>query len=202
MPGYPSSERKLTRERIEGAFAALAERLEERNVRAHIYVVGWTVMVMAHRRDEATLDVDALSIEPPDTVLDVAEQLAGKLDLDPDWLNDRVLKVPVLPGSADERAETLYDSQSLVVTGAGPQYMLAMKVEAGRSSDARDIKLLVRELGLQTLDEVRGIHSQVYPERELPQKKAEFLSKLLLEVAVEWRREQGARGRGDAGHEY
>jgi hypothetical protein len=91
MPGYPSSERKLTRERIEGAFAALAERLEERNVRAHIYVVGWTVMVMAHRRDEATLDVDALSIEPRDTVLDVAEQLAGKLDLDPDWLNDRGL---------------------------------------------------------------------------------------------------------------
>ena len=57
----------------------------------------------------------------------------------------------------------LYDSPHLVVTGASAPHILAMKVRAARARDLEDIKLLMQQLGITTMQEVREIHRAVYP---------------------------------------
>lgn len=168
MPGFRDSERRLDRGTMRMAFEALAKRLAAREIRGHIYVVGGEAMVMAHRRSESTLDIDALAIDPRESVLDAAEEVAREQGLDPDWLNDEVRRIGVLPYRPEKTPEVLFDSPFLVVTGASARHMLAMKIRTGRARDERDIKLLLRQLGVTTMREVREIHSSVYPHDGIP----------------------------------
>lgn len=137
MPRRPAHGDVLDRTTLRRAFSSLARHLAARGVRAHIYVAGSAPLVMAHRRSEATKDVDALAIE-------------------------------ILPYREDPRPEVLFDSESLVVTGASPAHILAIKVRAARPRDLEDIKILARELGITTMAEVREIHRAAYPYDGIP----------------------------------
>ena len=83
-------------------------------------------------RSRTTMDVDALAIDPRGPVLESARAVAREQGLRADWLNDQIRFVPILPPRQDPRAEVLFDSESLVVTGASPAHILAMKVRAAR----------------------------------------------------------------------
>lgn len=168
MPGFRDSERRLDRGTMRMAFEALAKRLAAREIRGHVYVVGGAAMVVAHRRSESTLDIDELAIDPREAVLDAAEEMAREQVLDPDWLKDEVRRIGVLPYRLDKTPEVLFDSPFLVVPGASARHMLAMKIRTGRARDERDIKLLLRQLGVTTMREVREIHSSVYPHDGIP----------------------------------
>lgn len=168
MPGSPESGRPLDRKAIQRAFKGLEKHLAGRGVRAHVYIVGSAALVLAHRRSRTTMDVDALSIDHRVTVLAAARSVAREQGLQDDWLNDQVRWVPVLPPRPDARAEVLFDSPHLVVTGASAPHILAMKVRAARPRDLEDIKSLVRELGITKMQEVREIHGAVYPHDGIP----------------------------------
>ncbi len=70
MPGTRAAEPggHLSAERIQEAFSALSDRLAARSIRANIYIVGGAAILLAHERDRVTADIDALSIDPHDTV--------------------------------------------------------------------------------------------------------------------------------------
>ena len=146
MSGSQGSDAQLDRDAIERAFNALAKRLEELQVRGHIYIVGGAAMVLAHRRSKSTLDVDPLVIDPRGTVLQAAVDVAREQSLPADWLNDKVANIAILPYRPPSKAQVLFDSPYLVVTGASARHMLAMKVRTGCSRDEDDIKLLLRRL--------------------------------------------------------
>ena len=59
------------------------------------------------------------------------------------WLNDQA--TTAIPRAADARAETLYQSSHLTVTGASARHLLAMKLLAAREQDEEAIQIY-REL--------------------------------------------------------
>ena len=191
MPGSPDPASVFDGEKIAEAFEALSERLRAMEVRAHLYVIGGAAMLMAHRRSASTVDVDALEIDPRDTVLAAADEVGRNLGLPRGWLNDRALKVPPagsIVGQPDTRREVLYNSPYLVVTGASARHMLAMKVRSARRRDEDDITLLVRKLGIRTFREVEEVYRAVYPQDEIPYRNRERVQDLLREPAVEHRK--------------
>ena len=179
--------RPLERATLQRAFSSLARQLAARGVRAHIYIAGSAPLVLAHRRSRTTRDVDALAIDPRGPVLESARAVAREQGLPDDWLNDQIRFVPILPPRRDPRAEVLFDSESLVVTGASPAHILAMKVRAARPRDLEDIKMLARELGIATMAEVREIHAAAYPYDGIPVAAVDRVEACLAELRNERR---------------
>ena len=162
-------------------------------------------MILAHRRSENTLDVDALMIDPRETVLNAAREVARERGLADDWLHDKVRSVPHIPRRPYRRSITLYDSPHLVVTGASAAHLLAMKVRAGRQSDELDIKNLLRQLDVRAMSEVREIHNALFPNNPLPPRQDGNAMVLLRQVLKEDlpgrapRRGEREQQRGDEG---
>lgn len=97
-------------------------------------------MALAYDARRATRDIDAV-FQPKDEVYAAAAAVAARHDLPEDWLNDGVKGF--LPGD-DPRARQVYESNSLRVDVASPEYLLAMKLLAAREQDVDDIVLLYR----------------------------------------------------------
>lgn len=111
-------------------------------------------------------------------VRDAAHAVAQRHELTDDWLNDAVKGY--LPGE-DPDAERFFESPSLRVDVASPQYLLAMKILAARvETDAADIRFLYRQCGFTTVDEGLDLVERAYPGRKLP-----VASQYLLEEIVE-----------------
>lgn len=191
MSGFPDPW-ALDRQALQRAFDGLSRHLAERDIKAHIYVVGGAAMVLAHRSARVTRDVDALAIDRRDEVLAAAADVAAEQGLAPNWLNDAVRTAPWPPPRPDARAAVVYDSPHLVVTGASAEQLLAMKVRAARGADREDIEFLIRRLGISTLLHVRSIHDAVFPHDPIPERNMEMIIDCLQRVRDE--------GRFGAGH--
>ena len=173
MPG------SLDRNAILDALEALSERMREKHLRAHIYIVGGAAMSLTHRRSQATFDVDALIVNETGSLIEVAREIADESGLPRDWLNDNVRQLSIVPPEPDVCARTVFDSPHLVVTGASARHLLAMKVHAARERDLEDIATLVRELGIATMPQIREVHKAVFPHADLPERSAHRVSELL-----------------------
>ena len=114
------------------AFQELEKRLAVREARAHVYVVAGPAMVMAYRRSRTTMDVDALTMDPRETVLRAAAEVAQEQCLSETRLNDQVRTEAKEPVVADKRAQILYDSPHLAVAGASASYVPAIRFHAAR----------------------------------------------------------------------
>ena len=167
------------RNAILDALEALSERMRQKRLRAHIYIVGGAAMSLTHRRSQATFDVDALIVNETRSLIEVAREIADESGLPRDWLNDNVRQLSIVPPEADVCARTVFDSPHLVVTGASARHLLAMKVHAARERDLEDIATLVRELGIATMPEIREVHKAVFPHADLPERSAHRVSELL-----------------------
>lgn len=173
MPG------SLDRNAILSALEALSERMRQKRLRAHIYIVGGAAMSLTHRRSQATFDVDALIVDETGSVIEAAREVAAERGLPRDWLNDNVRQLSIMPPEPDSCARTVFDSPHLVVTGASARHLLAMKVHAARDRDLEDIATLVRELGIATMTQIREVHKAVFPHADLPERSAHRVSELL-----------------------
>ncbi len=193
MRGSRRQDLQLYRADIVRAFEALSVRLAEREVRAHIYIVGGAAMMLTHRRSKGTVDVDALMIDPREVVMEAATEVGRDQGLDDDWLNDEVRWMPGHPGQPDKAARVLFESPYLVVTGASARHLLGMKVRAARAKDMEDIELLIQQLGVTTLEEVRDIHRAVYPHDGVSPRAEHRIAEILSKVRD--RAQQETRGR-------
>jgi hypothetical protein len=163
----------LNREQIIGLLTELGRELDDRGVKAQMFIVGGAAIALAYNMRRATADVDGV-FEPKAVIYEAARRVASRYgQLPDDWLNDGVKGL--LPPGADQHSRVILDLPGITVTVPSPHYLLALKVQAARiDRDQDDIRFLAREAGAETADDVLRIAEQVIgPGRLLP--KAQFI---------------------------
>lgn len=159
-----SEARQLDAEQVLGLLHELSERLAARGVQAQLFVVGGAAMALAYDHGRLTRDVDALFVPAPEVRV-AAGEIGAAHGLEPDWLNDAAKGF--LPGP-DEHPQTVFESESLLVQVASPEYLLAMKLHASRDErDLDDAATLFNRLGYTTAQEAVDLLSHTYPPAQL-----------------------------------
>jgi hypothetical protein len=179
----------LERDAILRALDRLAELLRGRDVEGEICLLGGAVMVLAFRARPSTKDVDAI-FHPTQLVRELARTVATEQGLPEDWLNDGA------KAFVSERHEVvsgdLPQFPGLRVLAPTAEYMLALKcmaariaTEEGAPDDVGDIRLLVRHLGLRSVDAALDIVCRYYPAERVPPRTQYLLEEVLAEVLAE-----------------
>jgi hypothetical protein len=154
----------LDRETALAALAELASMLEASGVEGRIYVVGGAAMLLAYGSTRSTRDIDAV-FEPTQPVRTAIAEVADRLGLPDDWLNDAAKGF--VPGT-DPDAVPILRRPGLEVGAASARFLLGMKLLAARAErDTDDILTLARLLGLRTAPEVLSVVASLYPDRLL-----------------------------------
>ena len=105
-------------------------------------------------------DVDVVSEGMPSELRDAAVVVASRHGLRADWINDAA-KVG-LP-RIDPQLKTVYSGDRLTVHAAGPRYLLATKLVAGRAVDIGDAVHLAIDSGVTTADAMLDLLTEAYP---------------------------------------
>ena len=154
---------ELNIDKVSALLRELGERLAGRGMEGEIYVVGGAAMMLAYDRTRITKDIDAVGVPQEEIDAEVQAMAVDHRDLDPDWLNARVL--PMLPRGVDADQLQVLGGPGLTVNVASPRWLLAMKARAARDDrDLDDLWVLCQVLGLRTVDEVWAICDQVWGE--------------------------------------
>lgn len=147
------------------ALEELASVLASRGIEGRLFLVGGAAMALAFDARRMTRDVDAI-FEPKSEIYDAAREVAQRLDLPDDWLNDAVKGF--VPGTDPDEVPILA-RPGLAVSSASARFLLAMKLRAaGAEQDVDDIRFLVALLGLRTTDEVLRVATDRYGADDLP----------------------------------
>ena len=154
-------DRTLSRTDIKTLLDELAERLHEKRTFAKLHLVGGACLALAYERERTTEDIDARVDAGHEALKDAVCEIAQRHDLPERWLNDQARGF--IPEDHDARSPTLYESQSLVVTGASGEHLLAMKLEASRARDQADIRHLLEHLGITNTDTALEQHRSLFP---------------------------------------
>ena len=160
---------------------ALSERLRRNRAVAKIYVIGGACMALAYGRGRSTEDVDARIDTGHGALAEAARDIARERGLPESWLNEQATSA--IPRARDHRAQTLYESPNLVVTGASAEYLLAMKLEAGRDKDVEDIVYLLERLEIKESDDALGVHERVLPDSRRRAQTRALLGALAAQTA-------------------
>lgn len=162
---------------IRDALDELSEALARDQRRAHIHLVGGGAMIMLYGRRSLTGDIDVAIAEGHGPVLDAVRSIAASRGWPSTWLNDQAAMYR--PRAPDPAPRPVYSSPSLVVMGASPEYMLAMKLQAARGADAEDLRLLLDECGISAPEDALAIHDRLFPDRPAGDRQRRFLSMVL-----------------------
>lgn len=129
------------------------------STRVEIAVIGGAAISFS---DPARLsdDVDVVSEGMPQELRDAASVIAHRHGLRTDWINDAARTgLPRL----DPQLRAVYRGDCLSVYAAGPKYLLATKLLAGRAVDIRDATALAIAAGVTTADAMLDLLSEAYP---------------------------------------
>ncbi|MXY25115.1 MAG: nucleotidyl transferase [Acidobacteria bacterium] len=170
----------LDRERLVKLFDELSAELRFSRTRAQIYIVGGAAMSLAFDRERTTRDVDARIDAGHPRLVEAVRKVGRRHGLGDTWLNDEA--TTATPRAADGRAETVYQSRHLTVTGASAKHLLAMKLLAARGKDREDIAVLCKHLGLKRPEEALRIYRDLFPDEKIKNRAREF-----LDLAFRWR---------------
>ena len=140
----------------------LSERLRRKRAVARLYVIEGACMALAYGRGRSTEDIDARIDTGHAALTDAAHEIARERGLPQSWFNEQAKSA--IPRGPDRRAQTLYESPHLIVTGASAENLLAMILEAGRDKDVEDIAYLLDRLGIDESDEALAIHEAARPD--------------------------------------
>ena len=134
-------------------------------------------MTLAFARERSTHDIDARIDSAHAAVTEAVREIARERQLPGSWLNEQATSF--LPRRPDTAAPTLFDAPSLVVTGASPRYLLAMKLRSARGHDEKDVATLIRHLDIRTAEEAVGIHDHLFPDTPLTARGHDLLERIL-----------------------
>ena len=152
----------MDRSEITAALTALGEVLDSRGVQGEMYVVGGAAIALAYDSRRSTRDIDGV-FEPKAAIYRAAAEVSERLGLPPGWLNDAVKGF--LAGEDPEAAPVL-DVPGLRCLAASARMLLALKVLAHRvGEDEDDVRLLARQLRLETAAEVLALAEEVFGDR-------------------------------------
>jgi hypothetical protein len=168
----------LTRELVESAFDAIGSEAARRGLVVEMAVYGGSCIMLASDLRNATGDVDAVFLTDAAILYEIADLVAVRLGLPPDWLNQAVKRMAPPPGGAMPRLIRFGDYPRAGEAAVGlrvflptPAYVLAMKLLANRGeaeaektqSDMADIVGLMRITGLCSLDDLFALLRECYP---------------------------------------
>jgi hypothetical protein len=148
---------------IENALNRLSDALAQKDIKGEVCLYRGAVMYLVYDARPSTKDVDAI-FHPTKELRDLISQIGSEMDLGDQWLNDGVKGFVV-----DHPRRVLFEKSHLRVLVPEPDYLLAMKVLAARvdTSDAEDVRVLIKTLGLSKPAEVFKILEQYYPKNQI-----------------------------------
>jgi hypothetical protein len=167
----------VEKEEILRAFEMLNEILQKNAVNGEICLYGGAVMCVVYDARPSTKDVDAI-FQPSSTIRDAAVEVAKRMNLPDQWLNDGVKGFVVPHGQ-----KVWLNLPNLTVYVAETDYLFAMKALAARvdTSDREDIRLLLREMEISNLEEALGLVEKYYPRNQIKPATRFFLEELFDE---------------------
>lgn len=170
----------LSRKDILQALERLSQILEERKVKADLFVVGGAAMALAFNPRPATRDVDAV-FKRKNEVFKAAAQVGRELNLPDEWLSNAVKK---FIGRPDRKPLPVLDLPGLRLMAGSPEYLLAMKILADRHDhDREDLRFLIRMLNLKSLKQAEHAFRDVYPDEEMHPDTRKRIAEIIAEEA-------------------
>jgi len=170
---------EFRRTEILSALDELSKALGRDRRRAHIHMIGGAAMIMLYGRRTVTGDIDVSVALGHGPVIDAARKIAIRRGWPTTWLNDQATMYR--PRAEDPNPRALFSSPSLTVMGGSPEYMLAMKLQAARGTDAEDIRLLLDNCGVTTAREALVIHDRLFPDRPAGERQRRMLDMILTD---------------------
>jgi len=173
-----SMQTELTKEIIEQAFDEMGALAAARGITIEIAVYGGSCLILASDIRNASGDVDAVFLAGGKAVREIADAVAARLDLPPDWINEGVKRMAPPPGDpqpnlilAGEYPRVPNSIVGLRVHLPTPAYMLAMKILANRvvedteknESDLSDAVALMKVTKLTTEQQLVDLLKECYP---------------------------------------
>ena len=170
---------ELTKESIEQAFNEMGRIAAARGLTIEIAVYGGSCLILASDIRNASGDVDAVFLSDNSVVREIAAEVAKRLNLPDDWINEGVRRMAPPPGNPQPNllphGEYPTDGKSAIglrVLLPTPLYMLAMKMLANRlvedvhkaKSDLDDAVGLMKVTGISTRDELVALMKECYPQ--------------------------------------
>jgi hypothetical protein len=153
---------RLSREGILVAFAELSEELAGAERPYELIIGGGAALVLLFGGRESTRDVDAVLADR--RIIKASENVALKLGLPNDWLNDAAQGY--LHGLSI--GATVFNSAALVVKALSVPQLLAMKLSAWRDDvDIGDARILLSSLSGAKEDVWMLVERHVLPGSEL-----------------------------------
>ena len=159
----------LTKADIQRLFGLLNDQMKMESLEGEVYLVGGAVMCLVFNARPSTKDVDAY-FHPARKIREAAARVGAKAGVSEDWLNDAV------KGYFSDKGEyaAFLELSHLRVFTAQPEYLLAMKCLAMRIGeefhDLDDIRYLIRNLDIKTVQQALEIITRFYPLEKFPQK--------------------------------
>ncbi len=141
----------------------LGQELVIKRLTGAILLLGGAVMVLVVGSRPSTRDIDASFEREAPAIRAAISQIAQQEGLPPDWLNDGAKGFIYSPPPI-----TLWKSHpGLDIYLPTLDYLLAMKIVAGRPQDIADARVLIQHMGLTDAQEVVDILQQYIPSRYL-----------------------------------
>ena len=148
---------------IRDLFSALDDAPSSTAEPVSVLIVGGAAISLQWNAARVTNDVDVISDHLPAEVRQAAARVAVDHEgVGPNWLNDAAI-VARPTGPVPEEPTLIYQGRNLLVSGAGPRYVLAMKLFSGRWADRRDLHLLFDAANIESRDELDRLVTQAYP---------------------------------------
>jgi hypothetical protein len=154
---------QVNAEEIKRYLTELNDELRSMDVKGEICLYGGAVMALVYKARPDTEDVDAV-FEPVRYIQMAARRVAERNGLPIGWLNNAV-EIFLAP----HEKRIMLDLSNLKVYVPSADYLLAMKTLSARANtmDRDDLKVLIRDVGLESPDEVFGIVKNYYPHKEI-----------------------------------
>jgi hypothetical protein len=141
----------------------LSEELGRLGTKGELCLYGGAVMCLLYQARPSTRDIGAV-FQPTREIREAARRIAAREGLHDDWLNNGV------KGFVTNHPKRVHiDLPNLKVFVPEPDYLLAMKTLAARvdATDKEDVKTLLRELHIQSVEDVFAILEKYYPSEQI-----------------------------------
>lgn len=146
-----------------------------------LYVIGGVVM-SALFDGRLTQDIDVATSEIPAPVLEAAALVAERHDMPAHWINNQAagfIEADLPPSAFD----ILYEGACLLVRGAKPESLLALKLMSGRGKDVQDILDLAEATGTTTRESLVQLCDRVFAETPSYQFERDWVSSVSQDIS-------------------
>lgn len=150
-------------------------------MRAELYVVGGSAMVLEYDSNRATRDVDCVITKGQHAVYQAVQTIAQEHGLPEDWLNEAAAVTHLIPEDPDRDARTSFTGSNLIVRTASPDRMIAMKIAASRAVDIDDLHELLPQSNIKDGKEAKELAEYHFPHLRIRDDTVEFVNKAIKE---------------------